>query len=212
MRCSPRRNDDSSAEWPYSPVGFDLAAIKEVCGSESQTAAKVADLTARLVERSLLFKEGDSARYQPLETIRQYAAEQLVVVGELDATREHHARYYLGVALRESAATLTGPERTHLEVLRRIEDNTRIALECLLEIDPQAALTLAASLNIFCWTQGKLREGIGWLERAREAAADGSAASNWPLGSPTRALSASEHKAHSSPSIVPARDQARKVQ
>ena len=152
--------------------GFDLAAIKEVCASDGQNAAKVADLTARLVEKSLLLKQGDSGLYQLLETIRQYAAEQLVAVGELDVIRERHARYYLGVALHESAATLTGPERPHLEVLRRIEDNTRIALECLLRIDPQAALGLAASLNFFWWTQGKLQEGIGWLERGREAAPD----------------------------------------
>jgi hypothetical protein len=57
-------------------------------------------------------------------------------------------------------------------VLRGIEDNTRVALEYLLGIDPRSALELAASLNIFWWTQGKLREGIGWLERAREAAVD----------------------------------------
>src|SRR5438270_9083660 len=88
----------------------------------------------------------------------------------LSSIRERHARYYLGVALHESAATRTGPERPHLEVLRRIEDNTRVALECLLSIDPQEALELAASLNIFWWTQGKHREGIGWLERARDAA------------------------------------------
>jgi predicted ATPase len=148
--------------------GFDLAAVKEVCASDGQTAAKVADLTARLVEKSLLLKQGGGT-YQLLETIRQYATEQLVVSGELDAIRERHARFYLGVALHESAATLTGPERPHLEVLRRIEDNTRVSLECLLKIDPRAALELAASLNIFWWTQGKLREGIGWLERARDA-------------------------------------------
>ena len=152
--------------------GFDLAAIKEVCASDGQTAARVADLTARLVEKSLLLKQGDGSQYQLLETIRQYASEQLVAAGELDSIRERHAHFYLGVALRESAATLTGPERPHLEVLRRIEDNTRIALECLLRIDPRAALELAASLNFFWWTQGKLREGIGWLERAREAAVD----------------------------------------
>ena len=58
--------------------GFDLAAIKEVCASDGQTAAKVADLTARLVEKSLLLKQGDSGLYQLLETIRQYAVEQLV--------------------------------------------------------------------------------------------------------------------------------------
>ena len=62
--------------------------------------AQVADLTARLVEKSLLLKHGDSGRYQLLETIRQYAAEQLVAAGELDAVRERHARFYLGVALQ----------------------------------------------------------------------------------------------------------------
>jgi predicted ATPase len=152
--------------------GFDLTAISEICAGESQTAAKVADLTARLVEKSLLLKDGGSGSYQMLETIRQYAAEQLVAAGELDATRDRHARFYFGLALTESTATLNGPERTHLEVLRSIEDNTRIALECLLRIEPAAALGLAASLNVFWWTQGKLREGIGWLERAREAAPD----------------------------------------
>jgi predicted ATPase len=152
--------------------GFDLAAIKEICASHGQTSAQITDLTARLVEKSLLLKQSDSGLYQLLETIRQYAAEQLVIVGELDAVRERHARYYLGFALHESAATTAGPERPHLEALRRIEDNTRIALECLLAVDPQAALELAASLNFFWWTQGRLREGIGWLERARHAAVD----------------------------------------
>jgi predicted ATPase len=152
--------------------GFDLAAIKEVCASDGQTAAKVADLTARLVEKSLLLKQGDGSQYHLLETIRQYATERLVAAGELDAIRERHARFYLGVALYESSALTTEPERPHLEVLNRIEDNTRVALECLLGIEPEAALGLAASLNIFWWTQGKLREGIGWLERGREAAPD----------------------------------------
>ncbi|HYA67635.1 MAG TPA: AAA family ATPase, partial [Acidimicrobiales bacterium] len=152
--------------------GFDLEAIKAVCANDRENAAKVADLTARLVEKSLLLKQADSGSYQLLETIRQYAAEQLVMVGELDVIRERHARYYLSVALRESTATLTGPERPHLEVLRRIEDNTRIALGHLLKSDPAAALGLAASLTFFWWAQGKLQEGIGWLGRGRQAAPD----------------------------------------
>jgi tetratricopeptide (TPR) repeat protein len=63
----------------------------------------------------------------------------------------------------------------HLEVLRRIEDNTRVALDRLLTIDPEAVLALAATLNLFWWSQGRLREGLVWLERAREAAPDPSA-------------------------------------
>ena len=151
---------------------FDLEAIDEICASEDQTAAKVADLTARLVEKSLLLKHETTGSYQLLETIRQYAAEQLALAGELEEIRDRHARFYLDIALRESGALLAGPERPHLEVLRRIEDNTRVALERLLTIDPAMALSLAASLNVFWWTQGRLREGITWLERAREAAPD----------------------------------------
>jgi predicted ATPase len=151
---------------------FDLPAINVVCADESQTAARVADLTARLVEKSLLLKQGGSGSYQLLETIRQYAAEQLAAVGELDDVRDRHARYYLGVGIEEGGAMLMGPERAHLDVLRRIDDNTRVALERLLTIDPAGALGLAATLNLYWWTQGKLREGISWLQRARSAASD----------------------------------------
>ncbi len=152
--------------------GFDLTAIEAVCADDGQTAAQVADLTARLVEKSLLMKQEGGGPYQLLETIRQYATEHLDAAGELGIIRDRHARYYLDLAMQEGAATLAGPERPHLEVLRRIDDNTRVALERLLSIDPTAALELAATLNSYWWTQGKLREGITWLERGRAAVPD----------------------------------------
>lgn len=152
--------------------GFELAAINAVCADEGQSAAKIAGLTGRLVEKSLLLKHEASGQYQLLETIRQYATERLALTGELDAIRDRHAHFYLEIGLRESGATMTGPERPHLDVLHRIEDNTRVALERLLKTDPVAALGLAASLNVFWWTQGRLREGINWLERGRLAAPD----------------------------------------
>ena len=37
----------------------------------------------------------------------------------------------------------------------------------LLTIDPEAVLVLAANLNLFWWSQGKMREGRVWLERGR---------------------------------------------
>jgi predicted ATPase len=151
---------------------FDLGAIKEVCASNGQTAARVADLTARLVEKSLLLKLGDSGGYQLLETLRQYSIEQLTAAGELDAVRERHARFYLGVALRECAGARTGAERPHLDVIARIEDNVRVALARLLLIEPGAALELSAGLLPFWWVRGRLREGIGWLEQALAAAPD----------------------------------------
>jgi hypothetical protein len=151
---------------------FDLGAIKEVCAIDGQTAARVADLTARLVEKSLLLKLGDSGGYQLLETIRQYSIEQLTAAGEIDAVRERHARSYLGVALQECAGVMTGPERPHLDVLARIDDNLRVALARLLLIEPRAALELSAGLLPFWWIRGRLREGLGWIEQALAAAPD----------------------------------------
>ncbi len=151
---------------------FDLGAIKEVCAIDGQTAARVADLTARLVEKSLLLKLGDNGGYQLLETIRQYSIEQLTAAGEIDVVRERHARFYLGVALQECAGLTTGPERPHLDVIARIDDNLRVALARLLLIEPRAALELSAGLTQFWWIRGRLREGIGWLEQALAAAPD----------------------------------------
>ena len=151
---------------------FELAAINEICASDGQTPATIADLTARLVEKSLLLKQDDSGQYQLLETIRQFAVEQLDVVGELDAIRDRHARFYFRIASEEGRATTTGPERPHLEVLRRIEDNTRVALGTAPGDRSRRSAELAASLNFFWWSQGRMREGIGWLERARNAAVD----------------------------------------
>src|SRR5262245_4178226 len=92
---------------------IDLGAIKEVCAIDSQTAAQVAALTARLVEKSLLLKLGDSGGYQLLETIRQYSIEELTATGDIDAVRERHARFYLGVALQACVGLVSGPERPH---------------------------------------------------------------------------------------------------
>src|SRR5262249_52871517 len=152
--------------------GFDLAAIDAVCASDGQTSAQIADLTARLVEKSLLLKQPDTGLYQLLETIRQYSAEQLALAGELDVIRDRHARYHLEVGLREADGTQTGPERPHLALLGRKEDTTRVARARLLTIAPEAVLALVANLNLFWWPQGRMLEGRVWLERGREAAPD----------------------------------------
>ena len=149
---------------------FDLAAIQAVCAADGQSAARIAGLTARLVEKSLLLKLSDGGEYQLLETIRQYAVEQLTAAGELDAVRDRHARFYLGVALQACAGLMSGPERPHLDVIARIDDNLRVALARLLLIEPQAALALSAGLMPFWWIRARPREGLDWIEQAMTSA------------------------------------------
>jgi tetratricopeptide (TPR) repeat protein len=119
------------------------------------------------VDKSLLMKVDGG--YQVLETIRQYGIGLLTAAGELDPLRDAHARWFLALARRAGEGLMTGPERPHFELLQRIEDNLRLTLERLIEVDPPAAMELATSLAIFWWAQGKHREGMRWLERARVA-------------------------------------------
>lgn len=146
---------------------FDLAAVHGVCAPEGQPPARTADLVARLVDKSLLMKV-DSG-YQLLETIRQYGVSMLETSGQFDALRDAHARWFVALALSAGEGLMTGPERPHVEHLQRIEDNLRLTLERLIEIDPAAAMELATTLTMFWWMQGKHREGMGWLEDARAA-------------------------------------------
>jgi len=67
---------------------------------------------------------------------------------------------------------MTGPERPHLDVIARIDDNLRVALAHLLLIDPRVALELSAALLPSWWVRGRLREGVGWIEQGLAAAPD----------------------------------------
>ena len=56
------------------------------------------DLLDSLVRKSLLVADSSSGRtrFSMLETIRQFAEEQLVQTGEADDARSAHARYFAG--------------------------------------------------------------------------------------------------------------------
>lgn len=152
--------------------GFNLAAINAICAEPQQSPAQTADLTARLVEKSLLMKLGESGRYHLLETIRQYAHEQLADAGEQDAMRDRHAQFYCDAARPACAGLTSGPERPHIEAIAQIEDNLRVALARLVQTAPETALELAAGLTTYWWTQGKLHEGTGWMQQALAAASN----------------------------------------
>ena len=75
--------------------GFDLAAVTAVVG-EAWDEYAVLDLLDSLVRKSLVTAErvGDGTRYGLLETIRQFAEDQLAATTGIDTIRDRHARYY----------------------------------------------------------------------------------------------------------------------
>jgi predicted ATPase len=76
--------------------GFDLQSACAVTGSEDDFAAL--DLLDVLVRKSLLVADRSSGRtrFSMLETIRQFADEQLVARGEASEIRAAHSRYFAG--------------------------------------------------------------------------------------------------------------------
>ena len=92
---------------------FDLDAAEAVCGFSDIEAFDVTDLLGSLVDKSLVVAEpsGDTLRYRLLETIRQFAAEQLAEADDEDAAvRAAHCAHYLSVA-ETAAPHLSGPEQ-----------------------------------------------------------------------------------------------------
>jgi len=81
---------------------FDLRAAEVVCAAGDVETFDLADLLGSLVNKSLVTAERSSTamRYRLLETIRQYAADELLQIGgesEALEARRLHAEYYLGL-------------------------------------------------------------------------------------------------------------------
>ena len=76
--------------------GFDLQSACAVMGSDDDLATL--DLLDALVRKSLLVADRSSGRtrFAMLETIRQFAEEQLVAGGEASEIRAAHSRYFAG--------------------------------------------------------------------------------------------------------------------
>jgi predicted ATPase len=78
--------------------GFDLQSACAVVGPEGVDDYVVLDLLDALVRKSLLVADRSTGRtrFSMLETIRQFAEEQLVAGGEATEVRTAHARYFAG--------------------------------------------------------------------------------------------------------------------
>jgi non-specific serine/threonine protein kinase len=103
--------------------GFDLQGAEAVCADDRIGSYDVPDLISSLVNKSLVTVErlSTSLRYRLLETIRQYAAAELVGVGgedEAARTRQLHADHYLRLCLM-AAPELEGPRQG--EWLKRLD-------------------------------------------------------------------------------------------
>jgi predicted ATPase/class 3 adenylate cyclase len=114
--------------------GCTLDAAEEVCEVPFDTVAA-------LIDKSLLYREDD--RYLMLETIGEYALEQLEQSSELDEVRRNHAEHYLERA-RSVERLVRSPQAARaVDELEREHGNLRAALGWLSDETAGRPLRLA---------------------------------------------------------------------
>jgi predicted ATPase/class 3 adenylate cyclase len=141
--------------------GGTIEAVEAVCEADLEV------LTS-LLDKSLVRRSGD--RVWMLETVREFASEQLAASPAADDLRDRHAGYYLALA-ESSNDELRGPGQ--VEALGRFaaeREDLRAAFQWLLERDPPAALRLVAGLWAFWRMSGHFRDGRELLAAALERA------------------------------------------
>jgi predicted ATPase len=158
--------------------GFTLEAVQAVCFPQAPDASSAQvdaegmalEQVAQLLDKSLVqAQQGRSGepRFSMLETIREYAAEQLTASGEEAAMQERHALYFLRLAEEAEPHLYSPAERdSWLERLEPEDSNLRVALAWSQSNQNavQTGLRLAGALAFYWYLRSSLREGRAWLE------------------------------------------------
>jgi predicted ATPase len=168
--------------------GWSAEAAEAVCATpmDSDMAAlfapNVLPLLLGLVNKSMVLaiNEGEETRYNMLETIRQFAREQLEHAGEVESMQLQHARHCLAFLKRTAPARMRQTDNptngnslmmsvmAWLAGMRAERDNLRAALVWSL----QQGHDIDTGIQLVLWQQfmwefhGPREEGYGWLDLA----------------------------------------------
>ncbi len=149
--------------------GWDLETCERVCGDAQDG---VLNSLTDLVNKSLVLAErrpGLPPRFRTLETIYEYACEQLAVSGEQAEMEARHFDYFADLVAR---AHTFGPEKTRwLDRLEAENDNLRACFRRALGTgEPSPALlekatVMAGTLIEYFYFRGRTAELLAWLRK-----------------------------------------------
>ncbi len=176
QRTSARRGLRPVADWSYQLLdeserlafeclsvfadGATLAAAVAVGASRGLEPSAVEGLLQRLVDQSLIYVDRSRSvtRYRMLQTLYDYASEQLAASGAEHAARLAHARWVADVA-----ATVAFGARTTGRTVAAVQDEdvaVRDAIIWCTTADPALGLEIATALAPFWF--GTMRVSTGW--------------------------------------------------
>jgi predicted ATPase/DNA-binding CsgD family transcriptional regulator len=191
--------DAERALWARLSVfagAFNVDAAREVCAGAGLDGDDIFETVIRLVDKSVLVRvqptmggvpdDDQPAWYRMLDTIHEFGAEMLKMVGDEEGIRERFFARYLGKA-RYFAEHLTDPEQLErFRELRREHANLRAALQYTLDDDKCAQVLMGAELcnELYGYwhMSGLLREGRYWYAKVLgRLAEDSSPVRAWAL-------------------------------
>jgi predicted ATPase/transcriptional regulator with XRE-family HTH domain len=134
--------------------GWTTEAAEAVCADAVVPVGEVLDRLRALVDSSLIQVRrsengADEPRFGMLQTVREFALEQLQAHGQAEAQRERHADYYLNLA---ETVQPDAPDADSIRLLAQEQDNLRTSLRWFLEARAAGAalglLTIRTALEL----------------------------------------------------------------
>jgi predicted ATPase len=153
--------------------GASLPSLLAVAGSQGLDEPTVTYLLGALVDKSIVsvsFPDGE-ARYDLLDTVREYVLERLDERGRLAAAREAHAEYFATLATAARTELRTAEWPIWMKRLEREHDNLWAALTYARDApDPLLGARLGVGLGWYFGTAERVSEGRAFIEAALDSA------------------------------------------
>jgi predicted ATPase/transcriptional regulator with XRE-family HTH domain len=148
--------------------GWSVEAAEAVATDADLAEEDVLDALQALVDSSLIHRSDDRTaepRFVMLETVREYALEQLEAHQEAAQRSRRHAAYFLTLAEQAEPELRGADQRSWFDRLDRELGNLRVALAWARSAgDLELGLRLANALSVFYEERGHVREGAEWLD------------------------------------------------
>jgi predicted ATPase/class 3 adenylate cyclase len=142
--------------------GCTLDAAEMVCRDESNPSFSLIDGLEALVDKSLLKQEEatGTGRFIMLDTIQEYAAEELSEMGKADQTKLLHANFYFKLVKDIRPFLEKSEQAVWYERLEHENANLSSAFQWIIENEPVKVDTqLIEALCLFWFIRGHLTEG-----------------------------------------------------
>jgi predicted ATPase/class 3 adenylate cyclase len=178
-----QRSLRGAIEWSYSLLGdveqrllsrlgifvggWDLSSAEAVCDPDGDLGTDLLEGIGSLLDKSLVDRREGAAetRFAMLQTIHEYAREQLALRGELETSSRRHADHFRGVVEAAEPQFLGSDPGACVSRLAPDLDNIRAALAWCLEADEaDTGLAIAAAGWRLWQSLGQLTEGRRTLD------------------------------------------------